>query len=298
MAQRRMFSPDIVSSDDFLDMPVSSQVLYFHLGLRADDDGFITPKMVMRLIGSNQDDLKVLIAKRFILPFESGVVVIKHWLIHNLIRADLYKETLYKKEKKTLGLNENGAYTELREGVSELKQIESPEWLKKRRGNLRTANVPQTAPRLGKGRVGQDRLGKDNNTKQKNKTKQKTDLQEVVDHFYILKGWDYKNPKYSKIYARFTRPASELLELTDGNVEESKRKITTIRDWAESRKLDWTIETVFKKWFDIPELKPAEKKPYWDGQPMFKDTSGQWKVIMRDGTIKKFSSPESEITYE
>jgi hypothetical protein len=160
MAQRRMFSQDIVSSDAFLDMPISSQVLYFHLAIRADDDGFVTPRTIMRMIGSGIDDLKVLEVKRFILPFESGVIVIKHWLIHNLIRADLYKETLYKKEKATLGLNENGAYTELRNGVSELKAIESPEWLKKRRNGERTADVPQTAPRLGKVRVGKDRIGK------------------------------------------------------------------------------------------------------------------------------------------
>jgi hypothetical protein len=164
MAQRRMFSQDIVSSDAFLDMPISSQVLYFHLAVRADDDGFVSPKMVMRVIGSSSDDLKVLITKRFLLPFESGVVVVKHWLIHNLIRADLYKETLYKKEKSMLGLNDNGAYTELRDGVSELKQIESPEWLKKRRGELRTANVPQTVPRLGKVRLGKDRLGEESTT--------------------------------------------------------------------------------------------------------------------------------------
>jgi len=154
MAQRRMFSQDIVSSDAFLDMPVSSQVLYFHLGIRADDDGFVSPKVVMRVLGSSNDDLKVLLSKRFLLPFESGVVVIKHWLIHNLIRADMYKETLYKKEKSTLGLNDNGAYTELREGVTEIKQIEAPEWLKRRRKDVRTANVPKTAPRLGKDRLG------------------------------------------------------------------------------------------------------------------------------------------------
>lgn len=159
MARKRMFSPEIVGSDAFLDMPTSSQLLYFHLAMRADDDGFVTPKMVMRLIGSGDDDIKVLILKRFILPFESGVIVIKHWLIHNLIRSDLYKETLYKKEKETLGLNENGAYTELREGVSEIKQIEAPEWLKKRRkGGERTANVPQTVPRIGKDRIGKDRI--------------------------------------------------------------------------------------------------------------------------------------------
>lgn len=158
MAQRRMFSPDIVASDAFLDMPVSSQVLYFHLGMRADDDGFVSPRSVMRTVGVSEDDLKVLIGKRFILPFQSGVVVIKHWLIHNLIRADLYKETLYKQEKKLLGLNENGAYTELRDGVSELQQIEAPKWLKIRRGELRTANVPQTVPRLGKDRLGKDSI--------------------------------------------------------------------------------------------------------------------------------------------
>ena len=149
-----MFSQDIVSSDAFLDMPSSTHALYFHLGMNADDDGFVQPKKTMRLIGASDDDLKVLLAKRFILPFENGVVVIKHWLIHNLIRADLYKETQYKEEKKTLGLNDNGAYTELREGVKEIKQIEPPEWLKRRQGELRTASVPQSARRLGQGRVG------------------------------------------------------------------------------------------------------------------------------------------------
>jgi len=164
MSQRRMFSPDIVCSDEFLDMPISSRELYFQLGMRADDDGFVQPKSIMRLVGSSDDDLKVLLTKRFLLPFQSGVVVIKHWLIHNLIRADLYKETNYKKEKSLLGLNEYGAYTELREGVSEIKQIEEPEWLKRRRGEAtyrkRTANVPYTALRLGKVRLGKVRLGK------------------------------------------------------------------------------------------------------------------------------------------
>lgn len=160
MGQRRMFSPSIVESDAFLDMPASSQALYFHLGMYADDDGFVNPKKIMRLMGAADDDIKVLISKRFVLPFECGVVVIKHWLIHNLIRTDLYKETQYKKEKSLLGLNDNGAYTELREGVSELKQIEAPEWLLKRRSGKRAVNVPSAVckDRLGKVRLGQDRL--------------------------------------------------------------------------------------------------------------------------------------------
>lgn len=158
MAQRRMFSADIVSSDAFLDMGQGSQVLYFHLAMNADDDGFVSPRSIMRMLGVADDDLKVLLAKRFLLPFESGVVVIKHWLIHNLIRSDLYRETQYKKEKSTIGLNENGAYTELRDGVSPIKEIEAPEWLKRRRGEKRTANVPQTALRIGKDRLGEDRI--------------------------------------------------------------------------------------------------------------------------------------------
>lgn len=176
MAKRRMFSPDIVASDVFVDMPMSSQALYFHLCLHADDDGFIAnPKQICRMVGANVDDLNILFAKRYLLNFPTGVAVVKHWLIHNLIRSDLYVETTYKTEKQTLGLNEYGAYTELREGVSQLKHIEEPEWLKKRRGDhkktevepnavqQRTANVPQTERKrlLGKDRLGNNRISKD-----------------------------------------------------------------------------------------------------------------------------------------
>ena len=110
---RRMFSPKIVESDAFLDMPISTQALYFHLGMESDDDGFVNPKRTMRLIGASEDDLKVLITKRFVLPFESGVIVIKHWKINNLIRKDFYKPTLYIEEKAQLDTKTNGAYTEL-----------------------------------------------------------------------------------------------------------------------------------------------------------------------------------------
>lgn len=107
-----MFSPQIVESEEFLTMPTSSQALYFHLGMSADDDGFIQPKVIMRQIGSADDDLKVLLAKRFLLPFESGVVVIKHWLIHNLIQKDRYHPTRFQEEKKLIILKENKAYTD------------------------------------------------------------------------------------------------------------------------------------------------------------------------------------------
>jgi hypothetical protein len=113
MAERRMFAKTIVTSDAFLDMPASSRCLYFLLGMVADDDGFVNnPKSIMRQAGSTADDLNLLIAKRFILTFQSGVVVIKHWCIHNTIQKDRYKETKYLEEKATLMLDDNRAYTE------------------------------------------------------------------------------------------------------------------------------------------------------------------------------------------
>ena len=113
MAERRMFAKTIIDSDIFLDMPHSTQLLYFHLSMRADDDGFINnPKNIMRMIGCKDDDLAVLITKKFIIPFNSGIVVIKHWKIHNYIAKDRYKETKYKEEKATLMLDENNSYTE------------------------------------------------------------------------------------------------------------------------------------------------------------------------------------------
>ena len=107
-----MFTMKIVDSDAFLDMPLSSQCLYFHLNMRADDDGFIdNPKRVMRIVGASQDDLKLLVAKRFILAFESGVMVIKHWRMHNTLSQSRYHATQYIDEKSMLKLKENGSYS-------------------------------------------------------------------------------------------------------------------------------------------------------------------------------------------
>lgn len=111
MANKRMFAKTIIDSDAFLDMPLSTQALYFHLSMRADDDGFINnPKKISRMIGCGEDDLKLLIAKKFLLNFESGVVVIKHWLIHNTLRKDRHTPTNYQDELKQLTQKENGSY--------------------------------------------------------------------------------------------------------------------------------------------------------------------------------------------
>lgn len=121
MAQRRMFSKEIVRSDAFLDMPTSSQLLYFQLGMEADDDGFVdNVKTVSRIASTAEDDLKILLSKRFLLPFKSGIVVIKHWKINNYIQMDRYKETKYLEEKNGLTTKENRAYTECIQPVSTL----------------------------------------------------------------------------------------------------------------------------------------------------------------------------------
>ena len=121
MAERRMFAKTIVLSDAFLDMPLSARCLYFTLGMLADDDGFVnSPKSIMRQAGASTDDLNLLMAKRFILAFDSGVIVIKHWRIHNYIQKDRYKESKYMEEKATLMIDQNGAYTECIQDVSTL----------------------------------------------------------------------------------------------------------------------------------------------------------------------------------
>ena len=111
MAQKRMFDKTITNNDNFLEMPDSTQNLYFHLSMEADDDGFVDNwKSIMRMTGKKEDDLKLLIAKRFIIPFETGVIVIKHWRINNYLRKDRYHQTKYLKEKSLLTIEENEEY--------------------------------------------------------------------------------------------------------------------------------------------------------------------------------------------
>lgn len=123
MAKKRMISLQIVDSDDFLEMPLSAQALYLHLLFRADDEGFTNGvKKIMRMIGCREDDLKILIVKRFVLTFNSGVVVIKHWLIHNNIRTDRIIPTVHIEEKGQLILNEVNGYTEVDKQLSDKSQ--------------------------------------------------------------------------------------------------------------------------------------------------------------------------------
>lgn len=143
MAERRMFAKTIIDSDAFLDMPLSTQALYFHLSMHADDDGFINnPKKIQRMVCASDDDAKVLIAKRFIIPFESGIVVIKHWKIHNYIQKDRYKPTVYQEEKALLTEKKNQGYTLSTQCIQNVSNLD-------------------TQDRLGKDRIGKVRSGKE-----------------------------------------------------------------------------------------------------------------------------------------
>ena len=111
MAERRMMSKKIIHSDAFLDMPATSQNLYFHLLLEADDEGFVnSPKRIQRTVGASDGDAQMLLAKKFIFSFESGVVVIKHWRIHNYIQNDRFKATTYVDERNRLSIDKNDGY--------------------------------------------------------------------------------------------------------------------------------------------------------------------------------------------
>ena len=150
MAERRMFSKSIIDSDLFLDMPQSAQCLYFHLAMRADDDGFVnSPRKIQRMIGASEDDCRLLVAKQFLIPFETGVVVIRHWRIHNYIQKDRYKETMYQTEKSALEQDPSGAY----------QLMDTP--------CIHPVSEMDNQVRLGKGSLGQGSLGEDSEGEKK-----------------------------------------------------------------------------------------------------------------------------------
>lgn len=169
MAQRRMFSKKITDTDIFLDMPLSSQALYFHLNMHADDDGFVSnAKTVKRMIGSSDDDLKLLLTKNFIFAFESGVVVIKDWKIHNYIRKDTYNTTIYGDEKEQLSQDENGSYT------------------------ISPRAVDEPSPQV---RLGKVRLGKDSNIYSSSNDEPHIDLEtfkEIISYLNEKAGTKYR----------------------------------------------------------------------------------------------------------
>ena len=167
MANKRMFNLSVIDTDSFLEMPLSTQALYFHLNMRADDDGFVgNPKIICRTVGASEDDLKLLIAKRFILIFEDGVIVIKHWRMHNTLSVNRYKETNFIEDKALLKVKDNKAYT-LGAGnpIDDTKLIEASKRQvdASKTNNRRTIDEQKTNTdknRIDKNRIDKNRIDK------------------------------------------------------------------------------------------------------------------------------------------
>ncbi|MCL5458056.1 replication protein [Loigolactobacillus coryniformis] len=223
MAQRRMFSKKITDTDSFMELPLSSQALYFHLNMHADDDGFISnAKTIVRMTGASTDDFKLLIAKQFIITFETGVIVIKDWRIHNYIRSDRYTKTVYSDEKGQLATDENGRYIKDKPAVS-------------------TNGIPDVIPdgyqmdtqvrlELGKGRLGKDRDNIKPSRKARKRVYQSGEIEfELADYlFQAIKG---NNPEAKQPNMQTWSNDIRLM------IERDKRTPTQIRnmiDWCQS----------------------------------------------------------------
>jgi DnaD/phage-associated family protein len=216
-----MFAKTIIDSDAFLDMPLSTQCLYFHLNMRADDDGFVNnPRRVQRLIGASDDDLKLLIAKSFVLTFESGVIVIKHWRINNYIQKDRYHATVYKEEAEKLDVKDNRAYT--------FKALDTD--------CIQNGYKLDTEIRLDK-------------TRQDKNSLDKSSLAKTIDEAPLVDGKDYTQT-FWYFEDEFQRPLSQMeCERILGYIKEygEDETLDALRDASIEKKVKWPyIEAILR----------------------------------------------------
>ncbi len=269
MVERRMFAKTIIDSDAFLDMPLSSQSLYFHLSMRADDDGFINnPKKIQRMVGCGDDDLKLLMAKRFILVFDSGVIVIKHWKIHNYIRNDRYKPTLYQDEKAELTDKDNKSYTFKNEGIEAFEPLGIPD-------DNQAVYQMDTQVRLGK-----DRLGKVN----KDILSDSSDDVPTEPSIY-KKVIDYLNLKAKTSYRHQTKATQQKIKarLAEGFSEQDfytvvDKKTQEWLDDAEMQKFlrpETLFGTKFESYLNQLNSKPRQQGAY-QRQAVREETMPDW----------------------
>ena len=247
MANRRMFSKKVIDTDTFLDMPDSAQILYFHLALRADDDGFIaSPKMIMRMLGSSDDNMKLLVAKGYIIPFESGVCVIKHWRVHNYIQKDRYQETFYKYEKSLIDPDPNND--------NEYTLLDTP----------RIQDVSKTVPQVRD----RDRLEIEKET---DKTSDMKNTVEIVQ-FWDNNGFGYNNMQGKESLllwlddSSFKNPAEMILEAMNIACAGNKRTLRYVegilKNWQNENIL--TLEEVKDRNNKRSNKEPEKKDKYED----------------------------------
>ncbi|MEB7968784.1 DNA replication protein [Enterococcus faecalis] len=259
-----MFAKTIIDSDAFLDMPLSTQSLYFHLSMRADDDGFINnPKKIQRMVGCGDDDLKLLMAKRFILVFDSGVIVIKHWKIHNYIRNDRYKPTLYQEEKAELAEKNSKAYTFKTEVIESENHLGIPD-------DNRMGYQMDTQVRLGK-----DRLVKD---KKKNSVEPSSTMHELFE-----KVWKTYPKKTNKKKAR-----EQFLKKfkTEEDLESFKKgykdylAYIKLNDWYHPQELfRWIRDDRYNDEYDLSQ---TNKQPAYSKASVRQEQLPNWTGMQED----------------
>ena len=255
MAEKRMFAKSIVLSDAFLDMPMSARCLYFTLGMLADDDGFVDcPKSIMRQCGASQDDLAILVGKRFVLLFDTGVIVIKHWRINNYLRSDRYTPTSHIKEKASIEVDSNGAYTERAEISSRAIQA-LPD------GPGIPVGIPGGIPSIGKYREEKSRE-EENSMSVSNDTDCRTDVQRIVDAWNAIEGI----PKVQKLSPDSKRGKSLGARIKEYGVD---KVLEAIAEIPESSFLMGKAKKQFKitfDWFVLPNNFPKVlERNYRDG---------------------------------
>ena len=249
-----MFSKKVTDTDVFLDMPLSTQALYFHLNMHADDDGFIdNTKTIQRMIGSSDDDRKLLVAKQFLLPFENGLVVIKDWRVHNYIQGDRYHKTQYINEKSQLIVEENNMYTKSIQDVSNM----------------------DTQVRLGKDRLGKDRLGKDRLGKDRKDILSGSDEPDSVPYKEII---DYLNEKANTKY-RSSGSKTKLLikaRVNDGfDLDDFKKVIDT-------KTIQWLNDPKMKKFLRPETLFGTKFEGYLNEVGVTQPTKKDYSQMTRE----------------
>lgn len=264
MAERRMMSKKVIHSDDFMDLPATTKNLYFYLMIEADDDGFVnSPKRIQRMIGGTDDDAKLLLAKKFIISFESGVIVIKHWRMHNYIRSDRYKATTYTKEAEKLNLKDNGIYT------------------------LDTVGIPSV--NIGKDRLGEDSIGKVSLVKSKKNNKKEFS-------FSLSKKQSYDN--LSKEYKEKLKAKCLLI---DGDISRYEDFVTQLeakgyqyKDFSRAY-MSWDKERKYKSY------KPTQEPQL--GEEWVRILGGNYAIAintktleMKEGMVTNTNSEQKEQT--
>ena len=215
MAERRMMAKSVIDTDQFMDMPATAQNLYFHLLLRADDDGFLSNvKQVQRMTGNKDDDLKILFAKQYLIPFESGVVVIKHWKIHNYIQKDRYHPSRLP-EKEEVEVNSYGEW--------ELKSVKSV-------SNLYPDCIQTVS--IGKDSIGKDSIGKDRVRDRDREKEEKPPRHRYGEYKNVLLTDQDMEKLKTEFPSDWEQRIDRLSSYMASTGKSYKNHLATIRNWA------------------------------------------------------------------